>query len=231
MVYLRHADDPAPVRLGDGEAFAFSPDRKWALSLATGDPWRILLLPTGTGEVKEVPNPGRLVLSAGQFTPDGRRLVLLAARPKETFRGYVQRIDDGSIRAFTEPGINYNQSRTIVLTSDGSHAAFVDPAGRVRLYPLDGGEPIVVPGMRDGEYPLLWTSDAREVFITSGRTAPWRIERLELATGQRTPWKVVTPLQAAGIRLSQIALSPDGRSLVHFYSQLLSDLYVVDEVK
>ena len=85
--------------------------------------------------------------------------------------------------------------------------------------------------MRDGEYPLLWTPDAREVFITSGRTAPWRIERLELATGQRTPWKVVTPLQAAGIRLSQIALSPDGRSLVHFYSQLLSDLYVVDEVK
>ena len=131
VVYLRHADDPAPVRLGDGEAFAFSPDRKWALSLATGDPWRILLLPTGTGEVKEVPNPGRLVLSAGQFTPDGRRLVLLAARPKETFRGYVQRIDDGSIRAFTEPGINYIQSRTIVLTSDGSHAAFVDPAGRV----------------------------------------------------------------------------------------------------
>jgi Tol biopolymer transport system component len=231
VVYLRHADNQAPVRLGDGEAFAFSPDRKWALSLATGDPWRILLLPTGTGQVKEVPNPERLVPSAGQFTPDGRRLVLLGARPNETVRGYVQRIDDGSIRAFTEPGINYIQSRMIVLTSDGSHAAFVDSVGRVRLYPLDGGEPIAVPGLRSGEYPLLWTPDAREVFITSGRTAPWRIERLELATGQRTPWKVVAPLQTAGIRLSQVALSPDARSLVHFYSQLLSDLYVVDGAK
>ena len=42
----------------------------------------------------------------------------------------------------------------------------------------------------------------------------------------------MTPLQAAGIRLSQIALSP-GEALVHSYSysRLLSDLYVVDGVR
>jgi eukaryotic-like serine/threonine-protein kinase len=231
VVYLRRADDPAPVRLGDGEAFAFSPDRKWVLSLVTGDRWRILLLPTSTGDVRELPNPERLVLSAGQFTPDGRRLVLLGGRPKEGLRGYLQNIDDGSITPFTEPGVNYLQSRTIALTGDGRHVALVNPAGRVRLYPLDGGEPMPIPGMKDGEYPLVWTPDGRDVLITSGRTAPWRIERLELASGRRTPWRVVAPLQAAGIRISAIAMSPGAQSLVHSYSQLLSELYIIDGVR
>ena len=231
VVYLRRADDPLPVRIGEGEAFAFSPDGKSVLSIVGGEPSRVRLLPTGTGEMRELPNPERLIVNAGEFTPDGRRLVLLAVRGNEPFRGYVQNIDDGSIKAFTEPGIAFIQNRMIIVTRDGRFATFLDPAGRVRMYPLDGGQPIPVAGLKDDEFPLRWTPDAREVFVSSGRMAPWRIERLDPASGRRTPWKIVTPLQAAGVRLSGIVLSPGGEALVHSYSQLLSDLYVVDGVR
>jgi serine/threonine protein kinase len=231
VTYLRRAADPAPVRLGDGEAWAFSPDGNWAVSVMAGPPSQVMLLPTGTGEARELPNPERLVVNAAQFTPDGRRLVLLAASPKQAYRGYVQTIADGAIAPFTDPGIGYIRSRMIVISADGHHAAFTNPAGQVRLYPIDGGAPIAVPGLRDEEFPLVWAQDGRSVYITSGRLAPWRIERLDLATGQRTFWKEAAALQNAGVRLSQLAMSPDAQAWVHSYSQLLSNLYLVDGVR
>ncbi len=60
---------------------------------------------------------------------------------------------------------------------------------------------------------------------------PWQITRLDLTTGQRTPWKQVGALQPAGVRLSNVAMSPDAQAVVHSYTQLLSDLYLVDGVK
>jgi Tol biopolymer transport system component len=178
-----------------------------------------------------LPNPERLAVNAATFTPDGRRLVLLAAAPNQAYRGYVQRIDDGAIVPFTDPGVGFIRSRMVVLSADGRYAAFTNPAGQVRLYPIDGGEPIPLPGLRDEEFPLVWSPDGRSVYITSGRVAPWRIERLDLATGQRTFWKEAAALQTAGMRLSKLAMSPDAQAWVHSYSQLLSNLYIVDGVK
>src|SRR5262249_43707685 len=49
--YVRRTDGAAPVRLGEGSAWAFSPDGKW-LAVSTFSPPEFRLLPTGVGEPK-----------------------------------------------------------------------------------------------------------------------------------------------------------------------------------
>ena len=60
---------------------------------------------------------------------------------------------------------------------------------------------------------------------------PHRVFRVDLSTGQRTLWKELHPPQVAGIRLSQVSVTPDGRSFLHMYSRLLSNLYVADGLR
>ena len=38
------------------------------------------------------------------------------------------------------------------------------------------------------------------------------------------------PTQPAGVRLSEVAMTPDGRTTLHSYSQLLANLYIVSGV-
>ena len=53
-VALRKLDGSLPVRLGDGSAGGLSPDGKWAISVFTGNPERMTLLPIGAGEPRTV---------------------------------------------------------------------------------------------------------------------------------------------------------------------------------
>ncbi len=57
-VYVRSTDGSPAVRLGEGSAWALSPDGKWALATRTG-PSQMVLLPTGVGQTRvlETGNP------------------------------------------------------------------------------------------------------------------------------------------------------------------------------
>jgi len=69
--YLRKLDGSPAVRIGTGGTVGFSPDGQWVLSIADeGD--RIMLLPTGPGEPKTLPNSGLYCQSAA-WLPDGKR--------------------------------------------------------------------------------------------------------------------------------------------------------------
>ena len=52
--FLRNLDGSPAVRLGDGDPMDLSPDNKWAISRLPSKPNQILLLPTGTGESRQL---------------------------------------------------------------------------------------------------------------------------------------------------------------------------------
>jgi hypothetical protein len=88
-VYLRPTDGSPAVRLGEGEAFALSPDGRWVLSVPRGDHPHPVLLPTGAGQARMLPAGPLHEYQNGTWLGDGR--VLLQA--SETGRGnryYVQ---------------------------------------------------------------------------------------------------------------------------------------------
>ena len=226
--YLRQMDQSGPVRLGDGEGYDLSRDGRFALTVIVAPPSKIVLLPTGAGETRELPNYGSLTIAVAKLTPDGQHVVMLGGSPGEPWRAYIQNVEDGTINPFTGPGVSYLPSRMIVVTNDGQRVALTDTDGHVRLFPVVGGAPQPIPGAADDEYPLAWSPDGRNVYLTRGATPPYHVERLELATGHRTPWKDIAASQTAGVRISQLAMSPDGSAFVHSYSQLLSNLYFID---
>ena len=82
--YLRPTDGSPAVRLGDGVAQALSPDGKWALSLLTS-PSRLILLPTGAGQVRDLTRPGLIYVGAAGFPTAAR--VLFAAEGQGGHQG------------------------------------------------------------------------------------------------------------------------------------------------
>jgi hypothetical protein len=202
-----------------------------ALSVVYGPPSRLLILPIGAGETKTLPNPNGLTITAGSFLPDGKHVVFLGALRNEPLRGYVQTIDDGTIRPFTAPGVTAGRFWELPVSPDGSRVAILAADGRPLLQPIAGGPAIEVPTTVRGEYPVTWSADGKALFVAGPSNVPHRVYRVDLATGRRELWKELRPSQAAGIRLSQVSLTPDGRSFLHMYSGLLSNLYVAEGIK
>ena len=59
----------------------------------------------------------------------------------------------------------------------------------------------------------------------------WVIHRTNIATGRRTHLVDIRARDGAGLRLSMLNITPDGKYYVHSFSRLLTDLFVVDGLK
>jgi hypothetical protein len=226
-VLVRRTDRNEDVPLGDGDGFDLSSDGLAALSIISKVPSRVLLFAPRSREVTEIANPGGLAFVNATLLPGSGNLVLLGGRPGEPWRGYIHSVSNGTTTRFTRLGVTPLPMQKMVVTPDGNAVALRDPAGKIRTFPTGGGEPAVIPGLADGEFPLSWSDDPSIAFVT-GAGPSWRIDRLNVTTGQRTPWKEVTPMQNTGVTRTGIAISPDGEALVYSYEQVLSNLYVVD---
>jgi hypothetical protein len=72
----------------------------------------------------------------------------------------------------------------------------------------------------------------RSLFVVA-RTPPGvRVDRLDPATGRRTPWKTLMPADKAGlIDTGFVLLSADARSYVYSYRRFISTLFLVDGLR
>jgi len=228
--YLQRTDGSPPVRLGEGDAYGLSPDAKWVVAFTGDAPPRILLHPTGPGESRDVPNEHGILFDSIGWLPDGQRLVAFGAAPSERSRGWVIDTDDGAARAFSEEGASFAWVEPVV-SPDGSRVIGQDAGGRPRMYSLDGGPSQSISGMAEDERVLQWTEDGQALFVGMRVGPAWRVRRLDLETGSETPWAEIIPREVAGLRLSSIYLTPNGRFWAHSSSRLLSDLYVVEGIR
>jgi eukaryotic-like serine/threonine-protein kinase len=229
-VFLRPFDGSPPVRLGEGDGFGLSPDGRWALAVTPLRPRRILLHPTGPGQTRELPNPEGIRILYLRWLPDGR-IVLFGAVEGHGQRGYVIDPKGGAPRAFTEEGVDPVRYWAIPVSPDGTRVVARDPQGRLAAFGVDGGASELIEGVSPLDVPLQWSADGRALFVARPGETPWRIRRHELVGGRETPVTEIQAAQPAGLRLSQIFITPDGHSWTHSYSQLLTDLYVADGLR
>ena len=229
-VYLQHADGSPPVRVGQGDAYSLSPDGRWVVAVTSDAPSRILLHPTGPGESREVPNGRHILVDALGWMPDGKRLVAFGSTPTERSRGFVLDAKDGAARPFTDEGVSVPWSAP-VISPDGSRVVGQDAEGHSRLYSVDGGPSEPVPGLAGGDRVFQWAEDGRGLFVGRRAGPVWHIRRLDLQTGREAAWTEITPGETAGLRLSWVYLTPNGRFWAHSYSRLLTDLYVAEGLR
>ncbi len=135
--YTRNTDGSPAVRLGDGSAYALSPDGKWVISGHLQVPSQLSLLPTGAGEARPLTHDAINHVRARWF-PDGKRFPFLGSEPGHGVRLYVQDMDGGAPRAITPEGVSATQWE---ISPDGKLVAAVGPDQNGYLYPVDGGDP------------------------------------------------------------------------------------------
>jgi hypothetical protein len=99
--------------------------------------------------------------------------------------------------------------------------------GVAAFFRLSDGTHEPVPGLRPGELPMRFSEDGRALLVAHGNGLPWVVERMDIATGRRTPAIEIRAREAAGLRLSIIDVTADAKHYVHSYSRLLTDLFVV----
>ncbi len=227
--YVRKADGSPAVRLGPGAVYSLSPDRRLALAVVGDSPTqRIVLYPIGTGEPKAFP-PSALRIGQASWLPDGRRVLFSANEPDHGVRLWVQGLEDAKPRAISPEGY---RAFSKGISPDGKYVAVTGPDQRFYLYPIDGGEPVLVPGLTVGDIPDTWTDDGRSLLVRRRGEVPAKIFMLDIRSGRRELWKELVPPDPAGITtVGPVWITPDRRWYAYSYIRSLADLYVVDGVK
>ena len=226
-VYLRKTDGSPAIRLSEGNAVALSPDGKWAVVRTNVTPAPMLLLPTGVGEAKPLFQDSINHLW-GRWLPDGKRLVFSGNESGHGFCFYVESVEGGKPLPISPEGVNPN----VVLSPKGDFVASTGPDNKIYLYPVAAGEPKPVPGTEADEVPTGWSADGRFLYVYRFGEIPARVFEVDLASGQRKPWKELEPGDAAGIdTIRGVELSSDGKTYVYGYIRTLSDLYLVEALK
>jgi Tol biopolymer transport system component len=225
-VYVRKTDGSPAVRLGEGSAQDLSPDGEWALAIThpASDP-QLVAYPTGAGEPKLFSKDGVTVFNAG-FLPDGKQVVVTGSETGHGSRVYLRDFAGGKPRALTREGYG-----GLLIAPDGKALLVRGPDRKRYMYPIAGGEPTAVPGAGAGESYIQWTPDGKFLFVSRVGEIPLDVQRLELATGRREPWKTLAPPDLAGISQVQATISYDASAYLLSYARTLSDLYVMEGIR
>jgi hypothetical protein len=234
-VYLRKLDGSNdPVRLGQGKALALSPDGKWAIALQEGPPPQLVLLPTGPGEPRLLPQEAISEYHYASWFPDGQHILFTGIEPGHDLRSYVQNVADGRVQPITPEGtvallVSPDGKRLLTWTPDQSRG------GKYYILPTDGTTASPILGLGPEEVPLQWTADSRALYVRDADDFDLKIYRVALAGEQRTLWKEIVPdpvgLMGLEVRPGGVKITADGKSYVYTYWRKLDELFLVEGLK
>ncbi len=222
-VYLRDTSTGSSVRLGDGQAVALSPDRRWALSLDDRKPGLLNLLPL-TGEPPRTLSGQGIEYCQARYFPDGRHLLVSGHAPGKPLRLFVQSVSGGAPVALN-PEIYLHNA---IISPDGKFVAGSRNRGTV-IVPSSGGAELAVP-IPFPSAPVEWSSDGGSLYVRDLRSRiPARIVRVELSRSAVRPWKELAPGDKVGLDyIMNTVMTPDGKSYAYSWLRNLSELYLVD---
>ena len=225
--FLRKTDGSPAVRLGEGDPLAISPDGKAALAIVqkAGGP-QLVIYPIGAGQPRFLPN-GPLRVIGGEFLPDGKRILLWATEEGHRVRLYLQDLAGSAPRPISPDGY---RGFAGTVSPDGRWVAAAGPEDKTVLYPLAGGELRTLDALTEDDAPGGWSGDGRYLYIVGAGGRPRKVDRFEVATGRREPWKALEPYDPSG-SATAVRLSRDGRSYAYTYIHDQSDLYLAEGLK
>jgi hypothetical protein len=213
------------VKLAEHPPVALSPDSMWVLS-APYDASELILTPVGAGEPRSMRSGGLQRVASGWFT-DASHVMLQAFKTGSRLRTFVLDLQTGTPTPVTPEGVLAVPGSLV-----GRRFIGYGPDGSLAWYPLAGGAPEPIAArVPMGCAPIVASANRRFLFVGEGGV-PGRIDRLDLATGQRTSWKTLRPEDPVGLfDVSDFRVAPDGQAYAYGYMRNLQDLYVVEGLR
>jgi hypothetical protein len=229
--FMRRTDGSLPVRVGTGRACALSPDGQWALAVNLRQPDHVDVLPTGPGEARQIRIPGAAEHEMAGFVPGGNRVYVTTRDASSGRASWIVNADGSQPRRLKLP-----EGRALFgqpLSPDGSRVVMTCPGGIVPcVVPLDGGEPVPVPGAKAEWRATGWDERGRIYFRDRTRRFPETLYRLDPATGRAQPIAQLAPRDLAGAQgIAGVVVSGRGDAWVYTVLRRLSDLHVVTGVR
>ena len=225
-IYLRKTDGTPAVRLGDGLVPALSPDGRWVSCIVSeGSKTMLTLLPTGAGEARSIGQAG-INYSRAEWFPDGLRILFTGNEANRPLRTFVQDVRGGKPIPVTPEGIIASR-----VSPDQKYVTVVD-GGNLNLLPIAGSEAKTIAHIDPGESVIRWSSDGRYVFLRNlERPSDLKISRLDVATGRKEPWRELKTPDPVGVRIGDVALTPDGAYYAYSYQRDIVTLFQVSGLR
>jgi len=224
-VCLRKTDGSPVLRLGEGWPADLSADGKWVLAVVQSLPPKLLIYPTGAGETQQLERGAMEHYDTAEWFRDGKSVLVSGNEPGKGVRFYVQQ-PGGPPRPVTPEG-----TRDGLLSADGKLLLARGPDGNYSIYPIAEGErkPRPVPGLTPDDILALWTQDRLSALVYRRTEIPFRLERVDLATGRRTLFQEFAPADRTGLlSLREIFVTDDLRSYAYTAYYQVSSLFVSD---
>jgi hypothetical protein len=230
QIFSRNTDGSPAVSIGEGSGAALSPNGTWVLAMVGEN---LVLLPTGVGAKVTLPKGDLVLVGAGAWMGDSKRIVFTAHLGDNQPRGYVQDIPDGIPRPITPQGVVLAGR----AAARDSHTVLGRMGATWMLFPIEGGDGRPVSALTPGDIPLQWSHNGRYLYVVDDegivRPPAADVFRVDMATGGRTLWRTVTPSDPVGVEdmRETLVITPDAQSYCYSYLRRLGGLFVVDGLK
>jgi eukaryotic-like serine/threonine-protein kinase len=234
-VCLRGTDGSPVVRLGEGQALDLSPDGRWAVANTFGSPEHLTVYPTGAGQPRRLENGPIVHFNSARWFADAKRLLVCGADTDRRQHCYVQDSSGGAPQPVTpddtHTGLISPDGATVLVRRGGgttraaTSAASIDVA--FELYPVAGGKPTAVPGLKPDDAIVGWAKDGRSIVVSNG-LLPTRVERLDLSSGRRDPLFTIAPTDVPGaLNTGGVTIADDPNVYAYYVNQELSRLFLI----
>jgi hypothetical protein len=226
-VAYRTMDGGPVARLGEGNAYATSPDGKWVLSQVPAVPERLVLYPLGPGAPVQLDRGPIAHYTGGRsWMPDSRHVVVCGTDGRSAPRCYRQAID-GPPEPLTPAGYSHASvapdGRTVLLSD-------VEDAWHRLTISTSTIEPL--PVLKGEDNVISWSGDSRSVYVQSaGSSAPAHVDRIDLLSGTRTRVRDITLPDPAGIATLNLTEYRDDGAYAYWYWKRPARLFVVSGVR
>jgi Tol biopolymer transport system component len=190
-----------------------------------------VLLPTGAGQPRTLDRGSLTDIETVAWFPDGRRVLIAGSEAGGPVRLWIQELAGGAPKSIGPDGFRTAPfSRPI--SPDGTSAIAIDRSGNIWIHSLTGGSPRRIDGLTPGDHPLRWAADGQSFYFSSQGALPGIVYRLYLADGRKERIASFAPADSAGVRsLASMQTTPDAMFFVYSYSQSLSDLFLLGNVR
>ena len=225
VVYVRGTDGSPAVRLGDGRARSFSPDGGFTCLQPFGEQ-HMEIVPVRMGPTRKISYGSLQECVWWDWTADGKSMVVWGHEEGRPNRHFLITLDGSSpVRPITPEGSKW----FFATAPDSARVLAAGSDDRPAIFSFGGGDPQSVQGGEAGDRPLQWSADGGAVFVYRPARTEVPIDRIDLATGERSRWQLLHPDDAAGIMdIMPIVMTRDGASYAYSYRRFMSDLYLAE---
>jgi Tol biopolymer transport system component len=228
-VYMQKGRDAAPIRLGEGDAMALSPDGNYALALLYAEPQRLAIYQYEAATPRLLAPAALNYQPRGQWFPDSRRILFEASEARRPTRIWMQETPSGAPKAVTPEGVELEGAG---LNPDGTLVAARCADGVVRLFPISGGDPVDVHGLKPGDRIVRWRPDGRKLVVMATVEGSVRLDDIDVQSGMRMPGKdLIQPPMPNVVAFTQMLVSFDSQTIVYGAEARVRTLRIAEGLK